>query len=161
MKVGVISDTHIPDKAFELPKELLEELSKFDFIIHAGDFTQMSVLKSLEKLNRVIAVWGNMDASEIRSKLPQKQIINVEHFKVGIFHGWGDPHSLPQRVLKQFEPDRVSCIVFGHSHQAYNKLINNVLMFNPGSPTDKVFAHFNSYGVLEITNKVEGKIIKI
>lgn len=161
MRIGVISDTHIPTQAQELPKELLDEMTKVDFIIHAGDLTEISVLKTLERLNKVVAVWGNMDSPDVRTALPQKEIINVNHFKIGIFHGWGDPHSLPQRVLKQFEADKVSCIVFGHSHQTYNKLVNNVLLFNPGSPTDKVFAHFNSYGILEVTNKVEGKIIQL
>jgi predicted phosphodiesterase len=37
-----------------------------------------------------------------------------------------------------------------------------MLFFNPGSPTDTVFATSNFYGVLEVgEDKIEGKIVKI
>jgi predicted phosphodiesterase len=38
---------------------------------------------------------------------------------------------------------------------------NGVLLFNPGSPTDKLFASERSYGVLEIAESIEGHIIRI
>ena len=52
-------------------------------------------------------------------------------------------------------------LVFGHSHQPMNEIKDGILHFNPGSPTDKIFAPFNSYGILEINDKINGKIIKI
>ncbi|MFP4199024.1 MAG: metallophosphoesterase family protein, partial [Halanaerobium sp.] len=36
MKIGVISDTHLPNAAQDFPGELLKELKKVDLIIHAG-----------------------------------------------------------------------------------------------------------------------------
>jgi len=39
---------------------------------------------------------------------------------------------------------------------------DGVLYFNPGSPTDKIFASKNTYGILEITPKgIEGSIVDI
>lgn len=162
IKIGVISDTHIPKQAEQLPKELLDELAKFDFIIHAGDIEDLKTLKALQKINRVIAVSGNMDPKEVKDQLKQKEIINVDHHKIGVIHGWGDPHKIAQTVLAEFKKDGVQCIVFGHSHQAFNEVIDGVLMFNPGSPTDTNYAHFKSYGVIETNpDGVKGQIIKI
>ena len=57
---------------------------------------------------------------------------------------------------------RVQAVIFGHSHAPMNSMKDGVLFFNPGSPTDKIFAQENTYGILEITGKkIEGKIVRI
>ena len=161
-RIGVVSDTHIPRQAQQLPRELLDELAKTAFIIHAGDFEDLKTLKDLQKINRVIAVSGNMDSKEIKDQFKHREVINVDHYKIGIIHGWGDPHNLPKVVLREFKADGVSCVVFGHSHQAYNEVVDGVLLFNPGSPTDTIFAHFNSFGILETSPEgIKGEIIRI
>jgi predicted phosphodiesterase len=42
-----------------------------------------------------------------------------------------------------------------------NEKIGKILFFNPGSATDKVFAPYNSYGIIEVNDKIDAKIIKI
>ena len=76
-------------------------------------------------------------------------------------HGEGSPEGLIDLVKRQFEKNKVDCIVFGHSHIPLCEKRENILFFNPGSPTDKIFAPFNSYGILEIGEKVEGTIIRL
>ena len=161
-RIGVISDTHIPKQAEQLPEELLERLAKFDFIIHAGDFENISALKDLRRINRVVAVSGNMDLQKVKKEAPQRQVLNVDHYKIGIIHGWGDPHTLPKRMLEEFKSDGVDCVVFGHSHQACNQTMDGVLMFNPGSPTDIIYAHFKSFGILETSPEgIKGEIVRL
>ena len=80
-RIGVISDTHIPKQADELPKELLEELSKFAFIIHAGDFEDLNTLKTLQKINRVVAVSGNMDPKEVKDQVKHKEFVKKQMSK--------------------------------------------------------------------------------
>ena len=161
-RVGVIADTHIPKQAQQLPEELLEQLAKVDFIIHAGDFEDLETLKELQKMDRVIAVFGNMDSKKVKDQLPEREVLNVDHYKIGIIHGWGDPHTLPKRVLEEFRSDNVDCVVFGHSHQVYNQAIDSILMFNPGSPTDTMFAHFKSFGILETSPEgIKGEIVRL
>jgi hypothetical protein len=161
-RIAVISDTHIPDQAEKLPEKLLDTLEKFDFIIHAGDFDDLNTLKDLRRINRVVAVYGNMDSGKVKRELQEREILNVDHYKIGIIHGWGDPHTLPKRVLEVFKTEGVNCVIFGHSHQAHNEMMDGVLMFNPGSPTDNIYAHFNSYGVLETSPEgISGEIVKI
>ena len=161
-RIGVVSDTHIPRQAQQLPEELLKRLGEVDFIIHAGDFEDMDTLAELRKINRVIAVSGNMDSKRVKDQLPNREVLNVDHYKIGIIHGWGDPHTLPKRVLEEFKSDNVNCVIFGHSHQVYNESIDGVLMFNPGSPTDTMYAHFKSFGILETSPEgIKGEIVRL
>ena len=49
MLIGLISDTHIPDRARELPKNVISAFQNVDLILHAGDLTSMEVIDELEK----------------------------------------------------------------------------------------------------------------
>jgi putative phosphoesterase len=69
--VGVISDTHVPDRAKKIPKNVFKVFENVDFIVHAGDLVQLSVIDELERLAPVLVVYGNMDGPEVRSKLPK------------------------------------------------------------------------------------------
>jgi predicted phosphodiesterase len=51
-----------------------------------------------------------------------------------------------------FESDRIDIIVYGHSHQSQNKVIDGILLFNPGKATD-------SFGILTIDGEAKGEII--
>lgn len=162
MKIGVISDTHIPDKAKDIPEAALEEFSSADMVIHAGDLVDISVLDKLKNVcKNVHAVWGNMDPHELRKLLPEKEIINVNKFKIGLMHGFGAPASLINVLSEAFKNDKVDIVVFGHSHAPVNETKDGVLYFNPGSATDKVFSPYNSYGIIEINDSIKARIVKI
>jgi len=160
MRIGVISDTHIPHAAPALPPEIYTALEGADMILHAGDIVRPSVLEDLRRLAKVEAVYGNMDGPELRELLPAKKIIKAGRFRIGLIHGSGAPFKLMETVKKEF-PSSIDVIVFGHSHSAVNESKEGILFFNPGSLTDKVFAKYNSYGILTVNGKIEGKIIRI
>jgi hypothetical protein len=134
----------------DIPRKIIDSLSTVDLIIHAGDFTTIEVLNGLGKLGEMKAVQGNMDSAELKSILPIKEVIKIGNKRIGITHGSGSPWRIEQRVRKMF--DRVDIIVYGHSHQAQNKVIDNILFFNPGKAT-------NSFGILTIEEGVKGEII--
>jgi hypothetical protein len=162
MKIGVISDTHIPDKAKEIPPKILEDFKSVDMVVHAGDLVNLSVLEKLKSVcNNVKAVWGNMDPLEVRRILPEKEIIKIGNYKVGIMHGYGSAYSLIDLLAVNFRDDNVNLVIFGHSHSAKKETRNGILYFNPGSPTDKIFCSYNSYGIIEINDKIEIKIVKL
>jgi len=160
MKIGIISDTHIPRAATGLPPEICTAFKGVDLILHAGDLVEISVLDELKKIAKTEAVCGNMDEPEIRKSLPQKRIISAEGFKIGLTHGYGSPFRLIDTVKKEF-PQKVDVIVFGHSHLPVNELRDGILFFNPGSPTDKIFAKYNSYGILTVNKEIKGKIVRL
>ncbi|MFH2139123.1 MAG: metallophosphoesterase family protein [Candidatus Omnitrophota bacterium] len=160
MKIGVISDTHIPMACDYLPESVGEAFKDVDMILHAGDIVTMKVIDQLKQINSNIeVVSGNMDAPDVQARFPDKKIITAGKFKIGLIHGWGDPATLPERVLDEFK--KVDIIVFGHSHIPYNKEKKGVLLFNPGSPTDMIHAPYNSVGILELANSKKGTIIRI
>jgi putative phosphoesterase len=162
MKIGVLSDTHITDRARELPRKLIEAFEGVDMIIHAGDFIDLSVHKALSAVCKdVRAVCGNMDPSEIKDIFPQRQIIKVGALTIGVVHGWGSPNKLLEIVKEAFKAEKPDIVIFGHSHQALCEQDGKTLYFNPGSPTDNVFAPFKSFGIIEITDTINARIVKL
>lgn len=159
MRIGVISDTHIPRAADWLPKIVCDDFAKCDLILHAGDLTEKNVLDRLTKIAPVRAVCGNMDEADLKKILPRKDIIEAGKFKIGLTHGFGPPYGLLDRVRQEF--GKVDAIVFGHSHSPINEVRDGILFFNPGSPTDKIFSRQNAYGILEIDDAIRGVIIKL
>ncbi|MDD3089177.1 MAG: metallophosphoesterase [Candidatus Omnitrophica bacterium] len=161
MRIGVISDTHIPVTAPELPGELLSGLAGCDLILHAGDIIESSVLDSLRSVAPVTAVRGNMDSLELREKLPDKIIIEAEDVHIGMIHGSGLHSRVISSVSEEFDK-QVDIVVFGHTHTPLNEKRGNVLFFNPGSPTDKIFAPYRSFGIIAVNGRsFSGEIIKI
>ncbi|MBN1690759.1 MAG: metallophosphoesterase family protein [Dehalococcoidia bacterium] len=150
MKIGVISDTHVRFFS-DLPANLVKALSEIDLVIHAGDIVTLDVIKGLKTLAPVKAVCGNMDYPEVRAALPDQEIFEAEGRKIGITHGRGGPSILEVNAPRLF--NGVDIIIFGHTHIAFNKVMGGVLVFNPGSARD-------SYGILELGNTIEAKIIR-
>ena len=163
-KIVVLSDTHIPVRAVKIPEQITEQFKDADLIIHAGDFQAIEVANLLQNYGNFIGVCGNMDSDDVADKLSERVIINIKNnnkeFKIGVTHGSGTPQGLVERILSYFE-EKLDCLIFGHSHKPFNEKINNTLMFNPGSPTDTVFATINTFGILRIDEEIKGEIIKI
>lgn len=161
MMIVVLSDTHMPRVTQNLPPQVVSEIEKADMVMHAGDFVELEVYEHIKKLNHNIrAVYGNMDSQDLRRRLKEKEIVSVGKLKIGLIHGFGAPKDLENTVAGEFTG--VNAIVFGHSHAAVNSKKSGVLLFNPGSPTDNIFAKINTYGILEVTDKgIEGKIVRL
>jgi putative phosphoesterase len=150
MIVGVISDTHIPDRKRELHPGVIPFFRQagVEAILHAGDVSVGRVLEELGRVAPVYAVRGNRDWVAMR-QLPNALRLDFAGVKVGMAHGHGHLWNyaanrveymlhgfriemfLP-RLLNAF-PD-VQVIVFGHIHRPVNRLVEGRLIFNPGSP---------------------------
>lgn len=161
-KIGVISDTHIPERAEKIPEKIFDLFKDVDLILHAGDLCEMTVLKDLEKITKVIAVHGNMDESTC-GELPEAVLIEIDNLKIGLTHSYGAPFGIWKRALEMFdEIEDIDCIIFGHSHRALNEVHDDILFFNPGSPTDRIFSPIRSAGILTIKDgKIKGEIVKV
>lgn len=160
MRILVLSDTHVPRMAKDIPKAVYEEAGKCDLILHAGDITEPRVLEKLKKIKKTVAVSGNMDAPQLSLALKPREIIEAKGFRIGLTHGSGPPDGLIEKVREEFRKDKVDCIVFGHSHHAVNETLDGIIFLNPGSPTDKIFAKFNSYGIIKVSRKIEAEIVR-
>lgn len=175
MKIGVLSDTHlaVPTGKFhavtqkirnkrtieDLHEIVQQHLSDVELILHAGDFVEEAVFEMLQKFAPVKAVRGNMDHIAIQNRFPTCRIVEVNDFKIGLTHGDGPPQGIVERVKQHFHD--VDAIVFGHSHQPLNEKHDGILFFNPGSPTDRIFAPYTSIGMLEVSDTITGRLIKL
>ncbi|PFA70745.1 YfcE family phosphodiesterase [Bacillus sp. AFS015802] len=157
MKIVIVSDTHMPRNGRGLPDRLQQDLTECDLIIHGGDFQTLDVYKEFVGYGELIAVAGNVDSAELQSLLPKKRIVQKNGLKIGVVHGDGKGKTTEKRALEAFEEDEVDVIIFGHSHIPFSRFMKGVLLFNPGSPTDKRKLPYFSHGILTIedTWKVE------
>lgn len=160
LRILVLSDTHIPRVASDLPPQIYAEIEGVDMIFHAGDFVEKELLDKLKSLKETWGVYGNMDSHEVRRALKEKEVIQIGKMKIGLVHGHGAPGELADTVRSAF--GKVNAIVYGHAHKPVNLVKDGILFFNPGSPTDKIFAKVNTYGILKVSDKkIEGKIVEI
>ncbi len=159
MKVAVLSDTHIPHAAAQLPKRVCEILKQVDAIIHAGDYQAASVIDTLQSFADFYGVFGNMDTTEIHQRVPMERIVNLQGYAIGVVHGWGNPAGIEERILDLFKGTKLDAIVYGHTHRAHQEMRDGILLFNPGSPTDKRFTQFQTMGILTLEDKLTGEII--
>ncbi|MBE6511459.1 MAG: metallophosphoesterase [Methanobrevibacter millerae] len=160
MLIGLISDTHIPDRARQIPEKVLESFENVDLIIHAGDLTTRAVIDELEKIAPVVAIQGNMDRVA-GLDLPKAQVIEAEGMKIGVAHGEVYPRADTQQLLYLAKELNTNILVTGHSHQPKIEQVEDVLLLNPGSPIVPRLAD-RTVMLLEINNKnVDVEIIKI
>ncbi len=177
MKLGVISDTHlsgsrwkrlagrvihgVSDDLEQLRQKLEPHFKDVEAILHAGDILDETVLDMLSRFGQIHAVCGNMDPEATCSRLPEKRVLEFGRFRIGLTHGSGSPQGLPQRVRAAFAGERLDCIVFGHSHSPYDRVEDGILMFNPGSATDRRFAPRRTIGVLRLEDRLYGEHLEL
>ncbi len=160
MLIGLISDTHIPDRARILPQKVLEAFSNVELILHAGDLTSPKVMDELEEIAPVMAVQGNMDRAN-GIDLPKAKVIEAEGLKIGVIHGEVYPRADSDQLLYLAKELNVNILVSGHSHQPKIEQKEGILLLNPGSPIVPRLAD-RTVMLLEIKDKaVDVEIVKI
>ena len=79
---------------------------------------------------------------------------------IGIVHILGDSHNRVKVARQEFPNARV--VVYGHSHIPWNEDRNGLLLFNPGSATDRRKQARCSMGLLHVDDEagsVHGEIV--
>jgi len=161
LRIGVLSDTHLPntsDAQIFLLDLVDSALAPLDMLFHAGDLVAPDLLTVFASYP-VHVVRGNMDP--VTPDVPLKKIIKVGGFTIGMMHGWGPPWGLEERVLAEFSSVSLDCLVFGHSHRPVCHRRDGILFFNPGSATDRRGMAAHTVGVLEISDNIRGMIIPL
>ncbi len=160
MLIGLISDTHIPDHAKELPEQLNEVFRGVDLILHAGDIYSLSVLDELGRIAPVLAGLGDDDPTVTASdrRVERKHILNVDGITIWLAHEVN--RFWPPFDFIKAHPD---VIVFGHTHQASSENHEGILWVNPGSPTfPRYRLELGTVGLLTVSSgKAEAQIIQL
>lgn len=148
--IGVVADTHIPDRARDLHPNLLPALREagVSHILHAGDICSRRVLEALSTVAPVTAVRGNRDIF-----IPELLMVEQRAFcgvTVAVTHGHGGVLSYfldkGKHLLYGYKVDHyikdlllaapnANVIVFGHTHHPVALKVEDKLLFNPGSAT--------------------------
>jgi len=129
-RIGLLSDTHgsIPASTFEFFKDC-------DQIWHAGDIGNVQVIDQLEGFKPLVAVYGNIDGTEVRIICPEFQSFIVEKVKVLMTHIGGYPGRYELKALTRIRKEKPGLFVAGHSHilKVMYDQKNKLLHINPGA----------------------------
>ena len=149
MVVAIISDTHLPRGGRALPAACVERLRAADAILHAGDFSEASVLAEIEALGPPVhAVRGNVDSPELQARLPLTRIVAIGGARIAMLHDAGPATGRLERMRNRF-PD-AQAVVFGHSHLPLHEERDGFAIFNPGSPTERRRAPRHTMGLATV-----------
>lgn len=160
MLIGVISDTHIPERASEIPENVFETFKDVELILHAGDLVTLSVRDKLENLAPTICVQGNMDRYA-RLKLPEREVMDLEGIKIGLNHGEVYPRGDTQQLSYIAMEMGVEVLITGHTHWSFIHELDEILLLNPGSPTVPRLSD-PTVMLMELEDgKLDAKIVKI
>jgi hypothetical protein len=159
MRIGLLSDTHIPQPVAELPvAELTEAFRGVDLILHGGDIYSLSVLDDLERIAPVLAARGDDDygATVLDKRVKGRHALTLGGQVVWLAHERPYiPRMSPEWWQSRVNPEqndfgKPNIVVFGHEHRTVVETIDGVLYINPGSPT---FLHYQyglgTYGILD------------
>ncbi|BBZ57040.1 metallophosphoesterase family protein [Mycolicibacterium phocaicum] len=137
MHLLLISDTHVPKRARDMPAQVWDEVARADVVLHAGDWVDVSLLDDLEqRANRLVACWGNNDGPELRARLPERADVTLGGVRFTVTHETGASAGRDARMARLY-PD-TDVLVFGHSHIPWDSTAAAGLrLLNPGSPTDR------------------------
>jgi uncharacterized protein len=140
-KVGLISDTHGLLRA-----EAEAAMNGCDYIVHAGDIGDATILAKLAALAPVTAVRGNNDKGPWAQAIPASDVLSVGDIRVYVLHDLGelnfDPFAAGFRV-----------VVSGHSHRPLIQERGSVLYVNPGSAGPRRFKLPVSVAELQVSGK--------
>lgn len=117
-QIAILSDTH-----GLLRENVIDELVKADYFIHAGDINTPYIIESIRRLGEAYVVRGNND-KEWAEDLPESITITIEGVRFFIVHNKKD---IPKYLTD------IDVVVYGHSHKYSAEIIEGVLFLNPGS----------------------------
>lgn len=151
IEVLVLADTHLMSGGLErMPAEVWKLAETADLVLHAGDITDGEVLAALAERAPTHAVLGNNDR-DLVDVLPTALELDLADVRVAMIHDSGATAGRGRRMARRFPAADV--VVFGHSHQPVCELSDDgLLLFNPGSPTQRRRQPVHTVGWLELAD---------
>lgn len=153
MEIAILSDTHIPGQAEQLPDQFRDHVTDAEYVIHAGDFGSKAALEDVQELAAdLTTVYGNADPNDV--DLPSVASVEAGGVTFVVTHGmvnhvekavcssagavydrddWLDAISDTARARANTDGPIVG--IGGHSHEVEDEIHDGVRVLNPGSAT--------------------------
>ncbi len=165
LRIGLISDTHIPEACPELWPQVFDAFAGVDAILHAGDIHELFVLDQLHDIAPLWAARGNgEDGSGGRPIQPDHKLlreswlVELGGLKVGLTHDVPIPEFPPHLTLERamqryFGRTDLDVLIYGDTHVEAIDTVGQTLCVNPGSPTfpHNLNTQLGTIGFLEIS----------
>lgn len=153
MVIAILSDTHIPGQAEQIPEQFRIHIEEADYVVHAGDFGSKEALADMRELSDdLTSVYGNADPANI--DLPPVASITVNDVTFVVSHGminfvqravWSSEGVVFNRDdwldavadTAQARTDTNGSVVGigGHTHEVEDETHDGIRVLNPGSAT--------------------------
>ena len=180
MRIGLISDTHVPGGATEVPTQVETAFLGVDLILHAGNIYRPEILDWLERIAPVKAagaIYGDrMETPTAHAmecagdpRVAQQQVMELEGHRVGVVNnllmdGFSDEllpgiieaHHIPDGKLpvmvEEYFGTALDVVIFGRTLHALVEEHQGLLFANPGSPSlPRQMRRLGSVAILELT----------
>lgn len=169
MRIGLLSDTHVPEPVKELPMAQLRAAFRgVDLIMHGGDIFYLSVLDDLSQIAPVIAAMGDddLESTLMDDRVKEKHVMNIEGHRIWLIHElpkYFNHPPPPHRRAYEFQNIEVpEVVVFGHQHKPVVESHEGLLLVSPGSPTFLNYRKgLGTIGILNIKKKISVNIIHL
>jgi putative phosphoesterase len=145
VKLGIISDTHGMLRA-----EVFTVFEGVDHILHAGDVGDPDILTELAAFAPVTAVWGNVDAMDIRARVPEVARVELGGVSIVVVHGMQFGSPSPDKIVRAYP--EADLVIFGHSHRPLIERVGRTLAVNPGSAGRRRFSDPVTVALAEIAD---------
>jgi putative phosphoesterase len=154
MRIGLVSDTHLPNlirQLDELGPEPAEFFASVELILHGGDLSSPIVLDWLEEFAPTLCTIGNNDPIA-DSRCKDVEMLDIAGWRIGMIHSLKRGFR-PMQELQQLFPTPVDIMIAGDTHQEVLEYREGVVMLNSGSPTfpQHKDLRLGTVGLLELT----------
>ena len=169
-RIGFLADTHSMKRdGTDLPDAVLKAFKGVDTIVHLGDIGQKGILERLGEVAPVLVpVGGNKGyVPHTDRTAPPVFVLDAPTAVVGLAFNLAQPDkkitvgetlTFPDEPLeklfkRRFKQERVDVVAYGGTHAHAEQWHENILFFNPGSPTLPVPGKPASVAVLDLKAK--------
>lgn len=165
MRIGLITDTHLPAELKRLWAEVHLAFAGVDLIWHGGDIVLPSVLDELEEIAPTFAARGNNDVGWKDPRVAYTQRLEVDGIRLAMVHDM-EPEDEPIDVLidQYLGGIRADVIVTGHTHFERIAFRDGVVQVNSGSAVHPHLwsTRLGTVGIVEVDSSgVRAEIVRL
>lgn len=165
MRIGLLTDTHIPSTIRDLWEEVRVAFAGVDLILHGGDIVTPRVLDWLEDIAPTLAARGNNDGGWEDPRMLDIHLLDLEGWRVAMIHDM-EPEDRSIDELKRLYLNGTPADIFitGHTHFERLDYRDGVLQINSGSPTHPHLwsTRLGTIGILELApGKITARVMKL